>query len=38
MSKAELQGYFDQFVNPNHEHYQDYLWWNEKVNQYLQEL
>jgi hypothetical protein len=38
MSKEQLQLYFYQFNDPNHEHYLDNAWWAGIINTYLQEL
>ena len=38
MTKGALQAYYDDYINPNHEHYLDHAWWAGIINTYLQEL
>jgi len=38
MTKAALQAFYDELTDSNSQYYLDYNRWNEKVNQYLQEL
>ena len=38
MSKEQLQLYFYQLNDPNHDNFQNFTWWASIINQYLQEL